>query len=124
MTRPDFAECQNCLCLAARSEAQRLSRLFDEHLRPFDLTINQFSMLAMLILAGPQALTRLAQRLGIDRTTLTRNLLPVERRGIVKTSAGEDGRARMIEITPLGRELAARALPAWRTAQKKAQVGR
>ena len=45
----DFAECQQCLCLAARVEAQRLTRMFDERLRPFDLTINQFTLLATLV---------------------------------------------------------------------------
>ena len=50
----DFAECQRCLCLAARVEAQRLTRMFDDRLRPLDLTINQFTLLATLVIGGPK----------------------------------------------------------------------
>ena len=120
----DFAECQQCLCLAARVEAQRLTRMFDERLRPFDLTINQFTLLATLVVAGPQTVTRLAGRLGIDRTTLTRNLSLAERRGLVKDRPGEDSRERLIEITAAGRELAATAFPAWQAAQQQAKAPR
>ena len=118
----DFAECQHCLGLAARTEAQRLTRMFDEHLRPFDITINQFTMLVTLVLAGPQPVTRLAGRLGIDRTTLTRNVARAERRGLVRKRPGEDSREHLIEITPAGREHAAQALPAWKAAQQEAQA--
>jgi len=117
----DFAECQQCLCLAARTEAQRLTRMFDERLRPFDLTINQFTMLATLALAGAQPVTRLAGRLGIDRTTLTRNVSLAEKRGLVRTRAGEDSRERLIEITPAGREHAEQAFAAWQAAQREAR---
>lgn len=120
----DFAECQQCLCAAARAEAQRLTRMFDEHLRPHELTINQFTMLTTLILAGPQPVTRLAGRLGIDRTTLTRNLSLAEARGLVKTRPGDDGRERLVEITPGGREQAAKAFPDWKSAQQEAQANR
>ena len=120
----NFAECQQCLCLAARNEAQRLTRLFDEHLRPFDLTINQFTMLATLVLAGPQPVTRLAGRLGIDRTTLTRNVSLAERRGLVKARPGEDSRERLIEITPAGRDWQLRRFPAWKAAQAEAQAAK
>ena len=77
---PDFAECRQCACLAARTQAQRLTRAFDERLRPHDLTINQFSMLATLILSGPTPVSRLAASLGIDRTTMTRNVTRGESR--------------------------------------------
>jgi DNA-binding MarR family transcriptional regulator len=119
----DFSECQQCLCLAARTEAQRLTRMFDERLRPFDLTINQFTMLATLVLAGAQPVSRLAGRLGIDRTTLTRNLALAEKRGLVKTRAGDDGRERLVEITRVGRKRAEQAFPAWRAAQQEAKTG-
>ena len=120
----DFAECQQCLCLAARVEAQRLTRMFDERLRPFDLTINQFTLLATLVIGGPQTVTRLAGRLGIDRTTLTRNLSLAERRGLVAAKTGEDSRERLIEITKAGRQLAEQAFPAWRASQQQAKAPR
>jgi DNA-binding MarR family transcriptional regulator len=117
----DFSECQQCLCLAARTEAQRLTRLFDERLRPFELTINQFTMLATLAIAGAQPVTRLAGRLGIDRTTMTRNLALAEKRGLVKTRPGTDSRERLVEITAAGRNQAEAAFPAWQAAQREAQ---
>jgi DNA-binding MarR family transcriptional regulator len=120
--RFDFSECQQCRCLAARSEAQRLTRMFDERLRPFDLTINQFTLLATLAIAGVQPVTRLAGRLGIDRTTMTRNLSLAEKRGLVKVQPGKDSRERLVEITAAGRARAETAFPAWRAAQREAQA--
>ena len=115
--RAEFLDCQNCRCLETRRQAQRLTRAYDEKLRPLGLTVNQFSMLTTLILGGPMPLTALSDRLGIDRTTMTRNLALGERNGLVRTTAGDDRRTRMIEIAPRGRDLADRALPAWREAQ-------
>ncbi len=115
--RAEFLDCLHCRCLETRRQAQRLTRAYDEKLRPFGLTVNQFSMLTTLILGGPMPLTALSDRLGIDRTTMTRNLALGERNGLVRTTAGDDRRTRMIEVAPRGRDLAERALPAWREAQ-------
>jgi DNA-binding MarR family transcriptional regulator len=106
--------------MAARKEAQRLTRDFDQRLRPFGLTVNQFSMLVTLILAGPTPVSRLAAQLGIERTTMTRNITLGERRGLVFGAPGKDGRERLIGVTPAGRALAEQALPAWRAAQERA----
>jgi len=120
-TNADYLECRDCACLNARMEAQRLTRAFDERLRPFGLTINQFSTLTTLILAGPSPVARLARLLGIDRTTLSRNIALGERKGLVSVHSGKDAREKLIEITPLGRQLADSALPAWRSAQEAAR---
>ena len=116
----EFAACRDCRCLNARREAQRLTRAYDEKLRPFGLTVNQFSMLTTLILAGPLSVAELAEHLGIDRTTLTRNLALGEKNGLVETATGDDRRVRLVEITRAGRALADQALPAWREAQANA----
>jgi DNA-binding MarR family transcriptional regulator len=113
----DFNDCMHCACLAARKTAQRLTRVFDEKLRPHGLTINQFSMLTTLILAGPSTVSELAERLGIDRTTLTRNVALGEQRKLVSVSPGKDLRERHVAITHTGRLAAEAALPAWREAQ-------
>lgn len=118
MNDPEFDECRGCACLSARIDAQRLTRAFDARLRPHGLTINQFSMLARLALAGPATLTGLANGLGVDRTTMTRNLALSEKRGLVRSGRG--GRERIVEITPAGAALARAALPAWREAQAAA----
>jgi DNA-binding MarR family transcriptional regulator len=120
----EFSECRDCACLAARTEAQRLTRSFDAKLRPHDLTINQFSMLTTLILAGATPVSQLAARLGIDRTTMTRNVTRSEARGLVAAAPGKDARERLVAITPAGRALAEKALPAWRSAQQGALASR
>lgn len=118
----DFAECQNCLCLAARRKAQRLTRAYDARLRPHGLTIHQFSMLTTLILAGPLPMSALAERLGVDRTTLTRNVTLSEDKGLVAVKPGSDARERVVNITRAGLEMAEKALPAWQRAQAEAQA--
>ena len=116
----DFLECQACQCLEARRRAQALTRAYDETLRPFGLTINQFSLLTTLILAGPQPVASLAARLGIDRTTLTRNLALGEREGLVALAPDEeDRRVRLVTLTPAGLSRAREALPAWRAVQAR-----
>jgi DNA-binding MarR family transcriptional regulator len=116
----DFSDCRNCACMAARKEAQRLTRDFDQRLRPLGLTVNQFSMLVTLILAGPTPVSRLAAQLGIERTTMTRNITLGERRGLVSGAPGKDGRERLISVTSAGLAIAEQALPAWRAAQERA----
>src|SRR5687768_566684 len=101
---PDFAQCQSCLCLAARKQAQQLTRAYDARLRPHGLTIHQFSMLTMLILAGPLPMSALAERLGVDRTTLTRNVRLSEDRRLVAVKPGRDARERVVSITKEGLE--------------------
>lgn len=121
--RVSFADCQECRCLAARRKAQRLTRLYDEKLRAHGLTINQFSMLATLILAGQLPVASLAEHLGVDRTTMTRNLALGQSNGLVAVVEGEDRRVRLVGITEKGKALAEAALPAWRAAQAM-NVGR
>jgi DNA-binding MarR family transcriptional regulator len=122
ITDADFTDCRDCLCAAARREAQLLTRLYDEQLRPFDLTVNQFTMLTTLIVAGSTTMSVLAERLGVDRTTLSRNVTLSAERKLVKVSPGKDARERIISMTPLGRRRAEEALPAWRAAQALASA--
>jgi DNA-binding MarR family transcriptional regulator len=119
----DFTDCRDCLCAAARREGQRLTRLYDERLRPLGLTISQFTMLSTLIIGGPATVNVLAERLGVDRTTLSRNLALGEERKLVRSAGGRDARERLVSVTMTGRRIAEAALPAWRAAQKEALSG-
>lgn len=113
-----FADCRNCLCQASRSAARGVTNVFDRHLRPHGLRITQFTILANLILRGATPVTALAAALGVDRTTLTRNLALLERSGWVETRADEnDARTHLVSVTAKGRAVANDALPAWRKAQ-------
>lgn len=103
-----------CLCLHVQRAARSLARLFDEALRPVDLTNQQFSLLMSLNRPEPPPIGPVANLLGMDRTTLTAALKPLERRGLLFVTAGEkDRRSRLLAITPEGIELLARAMPIW-----------
>jgi len=104
----------HCLCLHVQRAARALARLFDEALRPVDLTNQQFSLLMSLNRPEPPPIGPVANLLGMDRTTLTAALKPLERRGLVVVAAGEkDRRSRLLAITSEGIALLARAVPIW-----------
>ena len=104
----------HCLCLHVQRAARALARLFDEALRPVELTNQQFSLLMALNRPEPPPIGPGATLLGMDRTTLTAALKPLERRGLVVVAAGKkDRRSRLLAITPEGIELLARAMPIW-----------
>ena len=113
----DLSACADCLCLASRRAARTITRAFDAMLRPHGVRATQFTMLAMLELKGPQSIGELAQLLGTERTTLTRNIALIEEQDLVSVRPGDDPRARIVEIAPKGRRLFTKALPAWRKAQ-------
>lgn len=113
----DFAACADCLCLASRRAARTITRAFDAMLRPHGLRSTQFSLLALLHLKGPQSIGELADALGADRTTLTRNIALIEQDSLVSSRAGDDPRSRIVSITPKGRKLFTKAFPAWGKAQ-------
>jgi DNA-binding MarR family transcriptional regulator len=103
-----------CLCLHVQRAARALARRFDEALRPLDLTQGQFSLLMSLNRPEPPNVSSVAALLAMDRTTLTANLKPLERRGLVKIAVDkEDKRARRLIIAAAGRALLRKAFPIW-----------
>jgi DNA-binding MarR family transcriptional regulator len=106
---------EHCLCLAAQRAARTLARRFDEAFRPLGITSWQFSLLMSLNREAPPSVGAIASTLGMDRTTLTANLKPLERRGLVQTSIDpEDRRGRRVTLTAAGGKLLRAALPIWR----------
>jgi DNA-binding MarR family transcriptional regulator len=104
-----------CLCFAIQRVARGLARRFDEALRPLDITNHQFSLMMSLNRPQPAAMGDVADLLGIDRTTLTAALKPLERRGLVSISADPaDKRSRRLALTDTGHALLLRALPIWK----------
>lgn len=108
-----------CLCLASRRAARTITRRFDAALRPHGIRATQFTLLAALALRGPTPIGALAEFIGADRTTLTRNLAVAAEQSLVTIGPGEDARARIASITARGRETLRRALPAWRQTQSE-----
>ena len=117
----DLSVCADCHCLAARREARRITRLYDQYLRPHGLKGTQFSVLVGLALAGAAPIHRLAEALGLDRTTLTRSLALLEKQGWAAAETSEDAREHPIKLTTAGRKKLEAAFPAWQAAQKMAE---
>jgi len=104
----------HCLCLHTQRAARRLARCFDDALRPLGLKSGQFSLLMSLNRPQPPTLGSVAELLAMDRTTLTANLKPLEREGLIEVRPDqEDRRARRLLLTEKGQGLLARAVPIW-----------
>ena len=116
----DFTACRQCACSAARRKSRELTRFYDETMRGSGVRVSQFSLLTTLIQTGPMAATRLAGFLGLERTTLTRNLRPLIRDGLVILEDDADRRVHKIAMTPKGAQAARKAFPFWRKAQDAA----
>jgi DNA-binding MarR family transcriptional regulator len=107
-----------CLCHKARMAARAVTRAYDRALRSTGMRITQFTILVAASVAGGVALGRLAEILGLERTTLTRNLSVLEREGLIQM-INPDGRTRNVLITPAGNARLNAALPLWSRAQEK-----
>jgi DNA-binding MarR family transcriptional regulator len=105
----------DCLCLHAQRAARTLARRFDGALRHLNLTNGQFSILMSLNRRNPPTIGSVAELLAMDRTTLTANLKPLMRRGLVRSVADDaDARVRRLELTAEGMRLLVAAVPVWR----------
>jgi DNA-binding MarR family transcriptional regulator len=115
---PELRACADCLCLASRRAARTITRAFDRQLRPHKIRATQFTLLTMLELRGPTPIGALAEALGMERTTLTRNLALLEaERWVDIRPDKDDARSRIVALAAKGRAMVATALPAWRKAQ-------
>ena len=115
----DINALENCTCFNLRKAARAVTQMYDEAFRPMGLRATQVSLLAMLGGQAPVTMTQLAKRLGMDRTTLTRNLKPLIAEGLVAAAAGQDRRERTVELTALGQDRLLEARPIWRGLQHR-----
>ena len=108
----------SCNCLSLRQAARHVSQFYDQRLAPYGLTLNQYALLGRLATLGPTPINEVAQELVVDRTTLTRNVRPLQQAGLIAQAPHPaDGRSQCLSLTKPGRELLAQATPAWATAQ-------
>jgi DNA-binding MarR family transcriptional regulator len=105
--------------------ATKLSSLYDGLLSPEGLTITQYSLLEDIERAGQLSHAVLAEKVGMDRTTLTRNLRPLTRARWVTAGIGKDRRQRLLQLTAAGRRKLLRSFPLWEEAQRQflSQIG-
>ena len=113
-----------CLCLHLQRAARAIARRFDEALRPFGLTNGQYSLLMSLNRPAPPRIGDVAPLLAMDRTTLTANLKPLERRGLVEVVVDpQDKRSRRLRLTEAGRDVLVAAVPVWRATHDEIDQG-
>ncbi|GAA4499084.1 MarR family winged helix-turn-helix transcriptional regulator [Gluconacetobacter tumulicola] len=106
-----------CYALAARQSARHLSRLYDSHLAPAGLSVSQFSILSLLQAYGNLKITKLAEMLIMERTTLVRALKPLQAAGWVVAGRAGNGRAFDVTLSRSGLDKVAEATPLWANAQ-------
>jgi DNA-binding MarR family transcriptional regulator len=108
-----------CTAFNLRKALRTVTHLYEQAMAATGVRDTQLSVLVALALGGDTPVVRLAATLGLDRTTLTRNLGPLQRQGLVRSAPGPDRRVRLVRLTDAGREALALALPAWEKAHKR-----
>ena len=111
-----------CTCMRVRQASRTLSRLYDESLRPIGLQISQLTVLVATAMFGEAGakIGEMADVLGMERTTLTRNLRPMEKEGWLRVARDPaDARSRIVLLTRIGERVIERAFPAWQQTQKR-----
>ena len=110
----------DCNCLAVRQAARHITQFYDQFLAPSGLRTTQFSILAKLRLLGPMTINALATNLVMDRTTLGRNILPLERDGLIAVEKGSrDRRSKVVQLTEAGAAGFRAAAKGWTQAQRQ-----
>ena len=111
---------EDCNCFAVRAAARYLTQCYDQFLAPSGLRTTQFSILARLKRRGPLTISELAESMVMDRTTLGRNILPLERDGLIRIEAtASDRRAKELHLTKDGEKRLEAARKGWQAAQAR-----
>jgi DNA-binding MarR family transcriptional regulator len=109
---------QDCNHFAVRSAARHVTQFYDQFLAPIGLRTSQFSILSKLKRLGPLTINALAKEMVMDRTTLARNVKPLERDGLIRTEpVASDRRAKVLRLTNAGEKRVRAGLKAWAQAQ-------
>ena len=111
-------------CVAGRvlRAARLITRYYDDALRPAGLTITQFGLLHVIGRYEPDSISRVAELMNLDRTSLSRNLKPLEKAGFVHRGNEGTGRKRRVLLTTLGLKKLEEARPYWKAAQAKMEA--
>jgi len=120
MISPGGPQPEVCNCLALRQAARHVTRFYDGYLAAAGLRATQFSILVRLQRLGPMTINALAERMVMDRTTLGRNIRPLEREGLIVIRTGEkDRRSKEMHLTPAGAARVRAGIKAWAAAQER-----
>jgi len=116
---PTAVQPLGCTHLKLRRLVRDVARWYDDDLRDLGLKGTQYMLLSHVLRMGPERPGVLARAMGVDASTLTRNLQPLVEAGWVALVAGSDARSRLVRITPAGRALRERAQARWRRSQQR-----
>lgn len=119
INKKDLAPCADCLCFNVRKASRIVTQIFDELMAGAGLRGTQFTIVVMIAAYESITMSKLAEALVMDRTTLTRNLKPLEKLGLIAIVPGVDRRTRAVKLTPAGFKTLKQALPLWKQAQKQ-----
>src|SRR5712675_1397337 len=120
MSRVALLGPEDCNCLAVRQAARHVTQFYDQFLAASGLRTTQFSILAKLRRLGPMTINALAAEMVMDRTTLGRNILPLERDGLIAVEQGRrDRRSKELRVTEAGEASFREAMKGWREAQRR-----
>src|ERR1700752_2906223 len=105
MSTDKLPRVEECTCLAVRQAARHVTQFYDQYLAPSGLRTTQFSILAKLKGLGPMTINGLAAEMVMDRPTLGRNILPLQRDGLIAVQPGRgDRRSKELLLTEMGAE--------------------
>jgi DNA-binding MarR family transcriptional regulator len=116
----DLSIMPNCICFNLRWVTRVVTQFFDAELRRHGIRPTQTPILGVLQARGGLSMSELCDWLAMERTTLLRNLRPLQRDGLVRITGSGRGSKGEVAITEKGRRMFARMLPAWRAAQEQA----
>ncbi|MFM8454461.1 MAG: MarR family winged helix-turn-helix transcriptional regulator [Gammaproteobacteria bacterium] len=108
-----------CACFNLRKITRAVTQFFDRHLESSGLRATQFTLLVNLAAGTSKTLTEMADSLVMDRTTLTRNLRPLEKLGFITTTKVSDRRSKAYVLTDAGTRALEKGVPLWQQAQSK-----
>jgi len=108
---------ESCMGMRVRRAARVVANHYDKHLKPTGLKGTQFTLLNTIFMNPATNIGKLADVLGLDRTTLNRNLKPLEGKGLIRSGSGKDPRTRTLKLTKEGTKILQNALPHWLEAQ-------
>jgi DNA-binding MarR family transcriptional regulator len=118
----DYRKClqvaSTCTCMHVRKASRSITQYYDSYLEKSGLTINQFTVLIAMALMNEATMTEAAGVLGMDRTTLSRNINPLIDDGLIFLLEGRDKRTKRLTLSDKGRSALTRAIPLWEEAQE------
>lgn len=114
----------DCNCLALRQAARHVTQFYDQHMAKVGLRSTQYSILSRLNRRGPMNINALAAEMVMDRTTLSRNILPLEREGLIEIKPdANDRRSKAVVLSKSGNTRLQQAVKCWKAAQDEFEAG-